>query len=83
MELAAVHGRPDRNRRWLLRSGVPAIWGFGGLILAIMPGLGAIAAYSPRIGKHGRSKKGARAIVEITNSIGYSIFSGDTYTVEE
>lgn len=83
MTLAAVHGRPDRNRRWLLRSGVPAVWSFGGLILAIMPGLGAIAAYSPKVGKHGRSKKGARAIVEITSSIGYNIFSGDTYTVEE
>lgn len=72
--IAAVHGKPYRNRRWLLKSGVPAVFSFGGLVLAIMPGVGAIAAYSPEVGKHGRSKKGARAVRYITNAIGYNVF---------
>lgn len=72
--LAAVHGNPDRNRRWLMKAGVPAVFSFGGLVLAIMPGVGAIAAYSPEVGKHGRSKKGARAVRYITEQLGYNVF---------
>lgn len=72
--LAAIHGDADRNRRWLMKSGVPAVYSFGGLILAIMPGVGAIAAYAPAVGKHGRSKKGARAIRYITRELGYNVF---------
>lgn len=72
--LAAIHGNPDRNRRWLMKSGVPAVWGFGGLIVAIMPGVGAIAAYAPAVGKHGRSKKGSRAVRYITHALDYNVF---------
>lgn len=73
--VAAAHGKPDRNRRWLLKAGVPAVYSFSGLILAIMPGVGAIAAYSPEVCKHGRSKKGSRAIAYITNALNYNVFS--------
>lgn len=72
--IAAIHGNTDRNRRWLLKAGVPAVFSFAGMVLAIMPGVGAIAAYSPEVGKHGRSKKGARAVAYITRAIGYNIF---------
>lgn len=72
--IAAVEGNPSRNRRWLLKSGVPAVFSFAGLVLAIMPGVGAIAAYGPEVGKHGRSKKGARAVRYITNTLGYNVF---------
>ena len=80
--IAAVHGRPDRNRRWLLKSGVPAVFSFAGMVLAIMPGVGAIAAYAPEVGKHGRSKKGARAIRAITQKIGYNVFGSARIVVE-
>lgn len=76
--IATIHGNTDRNRRWLLKAGVPAVFSYGGMALAIMPGIGAIAAYSPMVGKHGRSKKGARAIRYITNALSYNIF-GSTY----
>ena len=72
--IAAIHGDPSRNRRWMLKAGVPAVYSFSGLILAIMPGVGAIAAYGPEVGKHGRSKKGARVIRYITNALGYNVF---------
>lgn len=81
--IAAVHGNPDRNRRWLLKSGVPAVFSFSGLVLAIMPGLGAIAAYAPEVGKHGRSKKGARAVRYITQAIGYNVFGSARLEVDK
>lgn len=81
--MAAVHGNTDRNRRWLLKSGVPAVFSWGGMVLAIMPGIGAIAAYSPMVGKHGRSKKGARAVRYITAALGYNIFGSNTVEVEK
>ena len=79
--IAAIHGNPDRNRRWLLKSGVPAVFSFSGMVLAIMPGVGAIAAYGAQVGKHGRSKKGGRAIRFITNAIGYNVFNSDRIEV--
>lgn len=72
--IAAIHGNPTRNRRWMLKSGVPAVFSFAGLVLAIMPGVGAIAAYAPAVGKHGRTKKGARAVRYITAAMGYNVF---------
>lgn len=80
--LIGIHGNPDRNRRWLLKSGVPAVFSFGGLVLAVMPGVGAIAAYAPAVCKHGRSKKGSRAVRYITRAIGYNIFGSDYIKVE-
>lgn len=80
--IAGINTRPDRLRRWFLKSGVPAVFSFGGMVVAVMPGLGAIAAYAPEVGKHGRSKKGARAVRYITEAIGYNIF-GSTYVEYE
>lgn len=72
--IAAAEDTPDRTRRWLLKAGVPAVYSFSGLILAIMPGVGAIAAYAPRVCTHGHSKKGSRAIAHITKAIDYNVF---------
>lgn len=80
--IVATNDRGDRLRRWLLKSGVPAVFSFSGLALAIMPGIGAIAAYAPPVGKHGRSKKGARAIRFITEAMGYNIFSSTHVRVD-
>lgn len=80
--IAAIHGDPDRNRREMLKSGVPEAFSFSGLVLAILPGLGAIAVYGPEVGKHGRSKKGARAVRYITGAIGYNVFGSARVEVE-
>lgn len=72
--VAASHGKPDRVRRWMMTAGVPAVTSFSGLVLAIMPGVGAIAAYSPEVCSHGQSKKARKAITYITNKLGYNVF---------
>lgn len=80
--IAAIHGRADKNRREMLKSGAPMVYSFAGLVLAILPGLGAIAAYGPEVGRHGRSKKGVRAVRYITNAMNYNVFGSARIEVE-
>lgn len=80
--IAALHGDADRIRREMLKSGVPEVYSYSGLVLAILPGLGAIAAYAPEVGRHGRSKKGVRAVRYITNAIDYNVFASARVSVE-
>lgn len=80
--IAAIHGRADKNRREMLKSGAPMVYSFAGLVLAILPGVGAIAAYGPEVGKHGRSKKGVRAVRYITDAMNYNVFGSARIEVE-
>lgn len=80
--IAAFGGDAVRCRREMLKSGVPEVYSYAGLVLAILPGLGAIAAYGPEVGKHGRSKKGVRAVRYITNAINYNVFASARVSVD-
>lgn len=60
---------------WLIRAGVPAMAGFGGGALAVVPGVMAIAAYSPEVNCCGASHKALHAIRHITNQLGINVFA--------
>lgn len=60
---------------WMVAAGLPARSSFGGAILGILPGVMAIAAYSPELNPAGVSVKAARAIIDIMQKLDMSIFA--------
>jgi len=56
------------------RVGLPAKSGIGGGVLAVMPGVGAICAYSPPLDVTGNSVGGIAAIEEFARLAGWSVF---------
>lgn len=63
------------GRAWMMEVGLPAKSSFGGLILAVMPGFGAIAAYSPLLDADGISVKAAKAIKYIANTLQLNVYA--------
>ena len=82
--LLATVGNKRRKRAQLMEIGLPVIHSFGGGVLAVLPGFGAIAAYSPEIcDECHASAKGIKAIVSIAKELGLNIFASARVTVEK
>lgn len=81
--LLTMVGNKRRKRAQLMEIGLPVIHSFGGGVVAVLPGFGAIAAYSPEICKECHaSAKGIKAIKSIANELGLNIFASARVTVE-
>lgn len=83
VSLVALNGPHHEKKAWMLRVGVPGKRGYAGLMLAIMPGFGAIAAYSPLLDENGVSVKAAKAIQYICNTLQLNIHASARVTVEK
>lgn len=79
--MMAAHTK-DVGKKWLVKVGLPAKSSFAGGILAVIPGFGAIAAYSPELGGCGKSKKAAKAIELFARTLGLNVFASARVTVE-
>src|SRR5699024_9459458 len=64
----------DEAGEFTYRVGLPGKSGVGGGIAAVHPGEYAVAVWSPLLNKKGNSKKGMRALEELTDLTGSSIF---------
>jgi glutaminase len=65
-----IAGMYEDSGRWWVRVGVPAKSGVSGAIVAVVPGWGAIVAYSPRLDAAGNSVRAAIAIERLVDSWG-------------
>src|SRR5687767_273457 len=68
-------GLYDGSGGWAWKVGLPAKSGVGGGIVAIVPGKGAIAVFSPRLDEAGNSVKAQRVIEYVADKLDYNLFS--------
>lgn len=81
--MMAVKGPHKMSRPWLVASGLPAKSSFGGAIVGVIPGVMSIAAYSPLVNEKGVSVKGAKALIDITNSLQINVFGSAKIVVDK
>ena len=67
---------------WMVLTGMPVKKGFGGGMVAVLPGFGAIAAYSPELNEKGVSVKAAKAIAYIAQKLSLSVYASARVSVE-
>lgn len=79
----AVMGPHKMRKPWLIISGLPAKSSFAGAILGVFPGVGAIAAYSPKLNAMGVSERGAKALIQIMKTLDISVFDSARPVIEK
>ena len=68
-------GLYDGSGGWAWKVGLPAKSGVGGGIVAVVPGKGAIAVFSPRLDEAGNSVKAQRVIEYVAQRLDLNVFS--------
>ena len=66
-------GMYDAAGEFAYRVGLPGKSGVGGGILVIVPGVGAICVWSPRLDAKGNSLAGTAALADLTDRTGWSV----------
>ncbi|HLS45720.1 MAG TPA: glutaminase A [Ornithinicoccus sp.] len=63
-------GMYDSAGDWMSDVGIPAKSGVAGSIMGAMPGRGGMAAYSPRLDRHGTSVRGEQVFERLSQELG-------------
>ncbi len=77
LTVALTCGMYDYAGEWAYTVGVPAKSGVGGGIVGVIPGVGGLAVFSPRLDEHGNSVRGLRVFEELSREFGMHLFDPD------
>jgi glutaminase len=75
LSVMMMAGLYDGSGNWAWHVGLPAKSGVGGGIVAIVPGKGAIAVFSPPLDEAGNSVKAQEVIEYVANKLDYNLYS--------
>lgn len=81
--MMATFGPAKHTHGWLISSGAPALASFSGGMLAVIPGVLSIAAYSPLLNEKGVSIKASHAIRYILNKLQINTFASAKVVIEK
>jgi glutaminase len=76
LSVMSLCGMYDYAGEWLYRIGLPAKSGVSGGVVAVLPGVLAIASYSPPLDARGNSVRGIRACEELARRYRLHVFDG-------
>ena len=71
----SMAGLYDSSGYWAWHVGLPSKSGVGGGIVAVVPGKGAIAVFSPRLDDAGNSVKAQKVIEYVANKLDFDLYS--------
>ncbi|MGI9579469.1 MAG: glutaminase A [Microthrixaceae bacterium] len=77
MTVALTCGMYDYAGEWAFTVGIPAKSGVGGGILGMIPGVGGVATFSPRLDLHGNSVRGIRVFEDLSREFNMHLFDPD------
>lgn len=69
-----MEGLYDASGDWAYTVGLPGKSGVGGGILAVMPGVAAIAGFSPPLDPVGNSVRGQKMVAHVAKAMGWNLY---------
>lgn len=78
----ADRGPHKMKKAWFLTTGLPAKSGFGGGIVAVLPGVMSIAVYSPAMNKEDVSIKGIEVLAYIADKLQINVFGSAKISIK-
>ena len=69
-----MEGMYESSGDWAFSVGLPGKSGVGGGIVAVVPGVMGIAAFSPPLDKAGNSVRGQKMVAHVAQALGYNLF---------